>query len=134
MSLHLELTERETGILVGLAVAACNDAGRDGRTGPWVDSVRRIVAEIERAESHPLWKVRPVGGEPFGTKVTMWSTHWGTRHAIITQSPKPVADREMYDIEQWGITLRPDGMGSGGMTYAPADILTLGWHPEGDPK
>lgn len=129
MSLHLDLTERETGILVGLAVAACNDAGRDGRTGPWVDSVRRIVAEMERAESYPLWKVHPAGGEPFGTQVTFWSANWGTMHAVITSSPKPETERDFLDTSEWGIVIRGSGM-----THAPADQLTLGWHPEGDPK
>jgi hypothetical protein len=79
-------------------------------------------------------KVHPKGGEPFGTKVTMWSTNWGTRHALITSSPKPEGEREFLDTEQWGIVLRPDSIGSGGMTYAGVECLTLGWHPEGDPK
>lgn len=79
-------------------------------------------------------KPKPVGGEPFGTKVTMWSTNWGVRHALVTSSPKPEGEREFLDTDQWGIVLRPDDLGSGGMTYVGADALTLGWHPEGDPK
>lgn len=74
-------------------------------------------------------KPRPVGGEPFGTQVTFWSTHWGVRCAIITSSPKPVGERDFLDAKEWGIVLKPDRSG-GGMTFAPADQLTLGWHPD----
>jgi hypothetical protein len=81
--------------------------------------------------TNPESKVHPTGGEPFGTKVTFWSTHWGTRHAIITSSPKPEAEREFLDAKEWGIVLRPDRSG-GGMTFAPGEQLTLGWHPDGD--
>jgi hypothetical protein len=72
-------------------------------------------------------KPRPVGGEPFGTKVTFWSANWGTRHAIITSSPKPEGDRERFDSTEWGIVIK-----GGGMTFVPGESLTLGWHPDAE--
>lgn len=128
--MELNLTEREQGILLGLATSACLEAVRADRTGPWVDSVKVIVSQVEYALSHAAWKVHPKGGEPFGTKVTFWSGNWGTRCAIITSSPKPEGQREFLDVVNWGIAIRPDDLGSGGMTYVPAELLTLGWHPE----
>lgn len=123
--MDLDITEREAGILVGLLASASNEAGRDGRTGPWVDSVRRILAQVERAESRPNWKVHPTGSEPFGTRVTFWSAHWGNRHAVIIESPKPEGQRELFDSREWKIVIHGSGM-----THAPADSLTLGWHPD----
>lgn len=130
--MDLDIDGYQQGILTGLIVSALNAAGRDGRTGPWVEAVSAILARVHRAQNQALWKVNPTGGEPFGTKVTYWGTHWGTRHAVITNSPKPQAQREFLDSDQWGIVMRPDGHGSGGMTYVPAELLTLGWHPEGE--
>lgn len=132
--MELTLNDYQRAILTGVLVSADNDAEHEGRTGPWVDGVRACLTAINRAENLASWKVAPTGGEPFGTKVTMWSDNWGTRHAIITNAPKPQAEREMMDSDQWGIVIRPDRHGSGGMTYVPADLLTLGWHPEGDSK
>ena len=123
--MELDITEREQGILLGLATSACLQAALDGRTGPWVDAVKRIVAQVERALSEPKWKVHPKGGEPFGTKVTFWSTHWGIQRAVITRSPKPEAERDRFDLVQWQIVIFDSGM-----THAPAEQLTLGWHPD----
>lgn len=123
--MDLDITAHETGILVGLLVSASNEASRDGRTGAWVDSVRRILAQVERAEVQSTWKVAPVGGEPFGTKVTFWSAHWGIQRALITRSPKVESERDLMDVTQWQIVIIDSGM-----THAPADQLTIGWHPD----
>lgn len=123
-----ELTDHEKGILTGLVVSAFNEAGRDSRTGPWVDALHSILTKWNHLTNQSLWKVAPTGGEPFGTKVTFWSANWGTRHAVITSSPKPQAERAFLDPTEWGIAIRGSGM-----TFAPAEQLTLGWHPEGDP-
>lgn len=69
-------------------------------------------------------KRHPEGGEPFGTKVTLWSDSWGSQRALITASPKIPGDRGQFDTEQWQIV-----MSSGGMTFVSAERLTLGWHP-----
>lgn len=123
--MELNLTEREQGILLGLATSACLEAARADRTGPWVDSVKVIVSQVEYSLSHAAWKVHPKGGEPFGTKVTFWSTRWGIQRALITRSPKPEAERDRFDLGQWQIVIFDSGM-----THAPAEQLTLGWHPD----
>lgn len=123
--MELNLTEREQGILLGLATSACLDAARADRTGPWVDSVKVIVSQVEYSLSHAAWKVHPKGGEPFGTKVTFWSANWGNRHAIILESPKPEGQRALLDSREFKIAIYESGM-----THVPADCLTLGWHPD----
>jgi len=123
--MELNLTEREQGILLGLATSACLEAARADRTGPWVDSVKVIVSQVEYSLSHATWKVNPKGGEPFGTKVTYWSQSWGDRHAIILEAPKPEGQRERFDSREFKIAIYGSGM-----THVPADCLTLGWHPE----
>lgn len=125
--MDLDITDYERGVLTGLVVSAANEAGRDGRTGPWVDGVLAILAAINRDTNQAAWKVPPVGDEPFGTKVTLWSAHWGARHAVITSSPRPQAERKLLDTSEWDIVIKGDGMIS-----APAEALTLGWHPEGE--
>lgn len=125
--MDLQLTDYERGVLTGLIVSAANEAGRDGRSGPWVDGVLGILAAINRDTNQAAWKVPPVGGEPFGTKVTFWSANWGVRHAVITSSPKPQAEREFLDSTEWCIVIKGSGM-----TFVPAEALTLGWHPEGE--
>lgn len=123
--MSLELTDHEQGILTGLVISAFNEAGRDSRTGPWVDALHSILTKWNHLTNEALWKVAPTGGEPFGTKVTFWSAHWGTRHAVITRSPKPANKRDRFDSTQWQIVIKGSGM-----THAPADQLTLGWHPD----
>ena len=143
----------EHSVLIGLLVGAIESAEHDGRTGPWVSTVKAL---LDKGDNFPSdfpaarfgrvvgtagnprfpsksdhWAdslMRPTGGEPFGTKVTFWSGNWGTQHAIITRSPKPAGEREFLDTCEWGIVIH-----SGGMTYAPAEQLTLGWHPQGAP-
>lgn len=123
--MDVEFSNSQSAIVLGLVVSALNEAARDGRTGPWVDRVTDTLSALNRAENLAKWKVAPTGGEPFGTKVTFWSANWGTRHAVITSSPKPQAERDFLDCAEWGIVIRGSGM-----TFAPADQLTLGWHPE----
>lgn len=121
----LNMSERRYGILLGLVTSACMDAAREGRTGSWVDEVRGIAADIECAEHYAARKIHPTGGEPFGTRVTFWSEEWGIKRAVITRSPKPEAEREFLDSREWAIHIEGSGM-----TYVPAEMLTLGWHPE----
>lgn len=122
----INLTDTHEAILVGLLVSALDQARREGRTGPWVDSVREIFDACESSPNQPAGrKVRPTGGEPFGTQVTFWSAHWGNQHALITRSPKPAGERGRFDVSQWQIAIK-----DGGMTHAGADSLTLGWHPD----
>lgn len=123
--MELNLTDREEAILTSLVVSAWNEAGRDGRTGPWVDSVRALLTKLDVMGAQPSWKVNPKGGEPFGTKVTFWSTHCGIQRAVITWSPKPEAERDRLDPGQWQIAIFDQGM-----THAPAEQITLGWHPD----
>lgn len=118
------LTDRHMAILTGILVSVLDDARRDGRTGDWVDMVREIFDAVESVPTARS-KTAPTGGEPFGTKVTFWSANWGTRHAVITRSPKPADERDRFDSCEWAIHIK-----GGGMTYVPADQLTLGWHPE----
>lgn len=123
--MDIELSDYEQGILTGVLVSAADEAGRDFRTGPWVAGVLAILSKVNRATHQAAWKVAPTGNEAFGTKVTFWSDHWGNRHAVITKSPKPASERDLMDATEWGVVI----FGSG-MTYVPAEQLTLGWHPE----
>lgn len=123
--MQLDLTDYQRGILTGVLVSASNEADRAGRSGPWVEGVLAILTAINRAENLAKWQVQPIGGEPFGTQVTYWSESWGTRHAVITRSPKPADKRDRFDLVMWQIVIKENGM-----THAPAGQLTLGWHPD----
>lgn len=143
----------EHSVLVGMLVGAVESAERDGRSGPWVSTVKALLDKCDNFRSNfpnprfgrvvgtagnPRSPSRrdhwademkhPTGGEVFGTKVTFWSHNWGVQHAIITRSPKPSGERERFDPSEWAIVLR-----EGGMTHVPADQLTLGWHADGAP-
>lgn len=43
----LWLTGHQHAVMLGLAVSAADEARRDGRTGPWVDTVHELIKAVD---------------------------------------------------------------------------------------